>query len=1486
MNTGQLTTVLRPVRFLIRLVRSNLRRLVFWTLLLALSLLVGLWVFVSSPRAVTWTIEAGLPRLNQAIPGELQIGGWEGTFGDWLRLDDVVVHDDEGREVVKVARIEVQLQIWDLLVGDLNVDRVLLVEPSVLLETREDGRLGIAAAFVAPGGGGKKRGRRQSYNSLFDIDVKEVRASRGQLTWEDPTGVRLRLDPLDLEATWSWEGDAQDLSLRSLSATPLLPRALEPIRVKGGAQLAGLELSVDQLAFDWRQCHLEASGPLGFITSLEPDVAIDARLEWAELKDLLPSLPLAGGLESSLRLSGRPSRVLELSGDVRTSDGGTILVEAASLELKPEDGRAPKHSLNLRFDELAPRDLLVGIEPLPDRLDGSLTWTGRGFTLDELEGRYRLDSGAFEIRRVPVRGLEASGEVQASVLGIREGVLKFAQGHIDLSGTTDPRARSFFFEVDATVDDLGDFREASYDWLRGGEAVFDGFVRGSWGGANRFAVSSEGSLDLTRSRIGPTRQAQASGEWTLDMVLPLREAPSLEGSVGLEALGFDVGGGRQLRRVRFDSKLRGRDGTYSLAASRGSDLLLTTSGVADWSRSPTIRFKGRKLEMLAGDEHVQSEGVFDVKVRSGTVQLNNLELKSESGRFFAQGSFNPATQELALNLRLRGLELSEVPALARAVSDRPWPWLEPRGTLDEIFVKASGSLSEPQLSFRASASGIALGDRPHFGIRAELESADGLLKGSVSSSELVELSLRSLPLAVRLDRLRAPVELAPEGAWDVELDLPAQDLLRFAGLLGRPLPEGIAAGSLTGGMVWKGTTAEPDIRSIASVTGVEMAGRNVNAQFGWTVSDGLLALSASRLKTASEGTILHVEGTAQAPLGDYMVGLMGPLDERSGELPAYLDDMQIRAVLDKVDMSLVHIFAPGLEPMTGVVRGDVNLRGEVNTPEMSSQIQVLGARIGGRELHPIEFTAELVEDRLSSDFRLRPRKGGALVGRGEVTFPLRLQPLSRRDELLGSEDLRAEFDGEGFPISILLAFVPGLTEEEGSLTLRGGVTGSLLRPLPDIRMTVEEGKACARKAGLCYENVRLASVIRDSRLDLEELWVETVPQVVNPIDIARGRVRPDLSSAIAARGSVSLEGYRPRDVELQVELPRAWLMYTNEIQVQVDGELGVRGQFPQLEVLGELDVQNVEIDLGQEDIGREIQDLQLPPNLTVHRVKSKPGPGERVGGSEEGSTSLQLLEELKSQARGRVMLHMTNNVNVNLSVGIAGRSDAALAANLLGSIEPRLILGGDVELLWEDGQLGGVGEIRTEKGSKLTVLTRQFVVEEGSSMEFVGAIPDTQLSLRALQRSGYGDVAVVISDRLGSPRIDFESAEFEDQADMMSVLLTGKPLSELSAAEGGGALGQITEALAGFGTKAFGKYVPVDRLAVDIGDDISSGSVEAGKALSPWLFFLTRFRWGAEEDENRVEGQLELRFDRRGYVEVRMGDRLIGSADVVWKIHF
>jgi autotransporter translocation and assembly factor TamB len=204
----------------------------------------------------------------------------------------------------------------------------------------------------------------------------------------------------------------------------------------------------------------------------------------------------------------------------------------------------------------------------------------------------------------------------------------------------------------------------------------------------------------------------------------------------------------------------------------------------------------------------------------------------------------------------------------------------------------------------------------------------------------------------------------------------------------------------------------------------------------------------------------------------------------------------------------------------------------------------------------------------------------------------------------------------------------------------------------------------------------------------------------------------------------------------------------------------------------------------------------------------------------------------------------------------------------------------------EQGTLSLLGEIGMGRNSTLTVLTKKFQVDMDSRLTFAGAPMDTLLGLEALYPSNYGDISVLVTGQLDRPSIEFVSDELEDQADIMSVLITGKPLSEVTSAEGSGATAAIVQALAGFTTGAFGKYVPVDSLNVELGDDISSGSVEAGKAITPYIFFLARYRWGVDDDENRVEGQLEIRVTRRGYIELRIGDRLEGSVDFLGKVIF
>ena len=1474
------------MRLVLRWLRGNLRRIVFWSLVLLLGAL-GLSAFVlHSPLAVTWAMERGLPRVNKVLPGDIEVGAWEGTLGDRLRLDDVVIRDEFGTTVVAVRQAEVRWEAWDLLVGKISLQEVRLTDPDVLLEVRKDGRLGIAAAFTDRTEKKSTRGTRQPLQAPIEMSVESLVLEGGTLRWTEEENARIHLQEIAIEGSWSWRDQLQDLALASLVARPKVPVESEKVEIVGGAQLEGLELTVDQLQVGWGRSRLVMSGPLGFVTSLELDLRTVAELESTDLAELWSSSPLEGRYDAELRISGQPSKSLKVEGEVLTPSGGRVGIQEVELRDLKQDGRVPQHVGEFVLDELSPSQLMPSISGLPEHVHGHLSWAGEGFSLPELRGKYSIDLEALTVQSVSLEEVKAKGTLVSSNLKVAEGSLRLDEGVVDLRGEADFSTRAFFIELEADLADLGDLRRLSKDWLRSGSAELQGFVRGNWGGDRWVDLVTEGEIELRRSVIGPTAQERASGEWDVALEIPRGGPPSLRGSAWVDGRGVKLGGGKRVTGLNLNCQFKREQAKFKLRGSRSADLLLRTEGVLDWEAYPSLVLTGGKLEVLAKDEHIESEGEFDAKLREGSFQVNHLQLKTETGTVFVQGSYNRPRNEVGANVRARGIELAEIPALTQAFTGEGWRWDSPSGLLNELFMKVSGRLSAPSVDLRANVSDMQLGTRPAFDLAADLSAASGGVTGWVESPGFGRLDVRSLPVALQIDKKRAPIELSLDDPWDVSLDLPRQDFARLVALVGVSFPEEIEAGSVQGNVTWTGSSNSPAVHSVASLTGVRAAGRSINAQVGWKIAEDRLEVSGTRLKTAAEGTIVRLEGGGRLPLGAFLRSRWGPRRQRQSDFSLGIDEIGVKAILSNVDMSLVHLLESRLEPMTGLMRGEVLLSGRSDQPELDAELEVVGARVGGRELHPIKFNTKLEGGRLTSDFGLRPKEGGALTGRAETTFPLRLQPITGREELLGSPDLVAELRGDGFPIDVVLAFVPGLTEEEGTLSVAGRVTGSLLHPEPDVALRVESAKACAPQVGLCYENVRLASVLRAGRLDISELWADTVPQVVNPIDIVRGRVRPGQRSGIGLKGSVQLSGLVPNDVELQFSLPRAWLMYSREIQVQVEGELGVRGTYPALKLVGNLDVQNVEIDLGQDTIGREVEELRLPANLRVHREKTRRGPGEQAAGGANANKESQFVAQLKKQGSAQVDLHLTNNVNVNLAVGVAGQSDAALAANLLGSVEPKLILGGDVELIWENEELAAVGEITTEKGSKLTVLTRQFLVEEGSSVEFVGAIPDAQLSIRALQQSGQGDVAVVVSDRLGSPRIDFESDQFEDQADMMSVLLTGKPLSELSAAEGGGTLGQITEALAGFGTKAFGKYVPVDRLAVDIGDDISSGSVEAGKALSPWLFFLTRFRWGAEEDENRIEGQLEFRFDRRGYVEVRMGDRLIGSADVVWKVHF
>jgi len=514
---------------------------------------------------------------------------------------------------------------------------------------------------------------------------------------------------------------------------------------------------------------------------------------------------------------------------------------------------------------------------------------------------------------------------------------------------------------------------------------------------------------------------------------------------------------------------------------------------------------------------------------------------------------------------------------------------------------------------------------------------------------------------------------------------------------------------------------------------------------------------------------------------------------------------------------------------------------------------------------------------------------GALTVKAQAPLPLRLDGSIPFKEQLSRRGLRGEVRADAFPLAVGMAFVPGSMESKGDLVLNGTIGGTLMNPKPDIHLTLEDGSFKYQKTSVSYEDIDL-----DVSLTAEGIAVnaalDTLPLIRNPLDLV---FKPNVSKdtrvqgkrSATLSGTIALDGWRLGAFDLSLEARRLWGIYTQEIKAQLGAGLTATGVWPDIQVNGLVDIDEVNVDMGQETFGHKVAPMTLPENLRVHRAEDAKKK-DRVAAfapvvRDDGTSILDNLD-------ANVLVRLGNKVRVKLAMGIAqGREDALRALNMIGSIEPEVNVGGEVRIELHNGTPSFVGGIEVTRDSQLTALTKKFQIRPGSEVTMVGELLDSRLDVVADHASNYGSIQVAVRGNLRGPEIEFSSEEFADQGDIMAVLLTGKPLSEQTSQEGGSIWSTISSALAGFGTKIAGKYTPLDKLDIDLGDDLSTGSVEAGKAITPELFLLSRFRWGVEDErENRVEAEVQFRPRgvKRFSIEASIGDRLAGGAQLVWRV--
>jgi autotransporter translocation and assembly factor TamB len=641
--------------------------------------------------------------------------------------------------------------------------------------------------------------------------------------------------------------------------------------------------------------------------------------------------------------------------------------------------------------------------------------------------------------------------------------------------------------------------------------------------------------------------------------------------------------------------------------------------------------------------------------------------------------------------------------------------------------------------------------------------------------------------------------------------------------------------------------------------------------------------------------VFQLTAAADTALGEQLLERFGPPGAGIDAGPP-LSDLTVEGGFRRLPLELLHAVVPSLAPLQGVLKGRVEVTGELAAPEIGVALSLLGGTLGTRSLKTAELALDLRDGVLSGGLEVEPEGGGRLVVSPRATVPLVLDGSRTVEEMFGVPDsLKGRVVGNGVPLDVALAFVPGILEAEGEIVMQGAVRGSLLRPEPNVELSLAPARICYSRTSICYEDIYLRATLSPERLNLTRFDFATMPIVRNPLDAVLRPVDEKRAGGLEGSGSISLDGWSLGEFDLQLEGNKAWLLYTRSVQALIDAKLAVTGPWPALAIRGSIDVGDLKVDLGSEDVQRSVQPMFLPENVHVHREGTRRGPGERDLADQlarEEDAAPSLLEQIDVDVG--IDLGVNNRVKLAYGIGeaIARRGDEQFAKtmvrsiDLLGKIEPDIRPRGEVRVRMRDGVPRLQGRVGVQTNSKLKVLTANFLLDNESYVQFGGLIADSALELRAVHTSRFGEIAVVVGGALSNPSIGFESDAFDSQADMLAVLLTGRPLSDHSAAEGNATARAVSGALSGFTTRLLDKVVPLDIFQLDLGEDISSGSVEAGKALGPRVVVITRWTWGGKDDENRVEAEVEVLLTRGLYFKTRVGDRAEGSVDVVYKERF
>jgi translocation and assembly module TamB len=539
---------------------------------------------------------------------------------------------------------------------------------------------------------------------------------------------------------------------------------------------------------------------------------------------------------------------------------------------------------------------------------------------------------------------------------------------------------------------------------------------------------------------------------------------------------------------------------------------------------------------------------------------------------------------------------------------------------------------------------------------------------------------------------------------------------------------------------------------------------------------------------------------------------------------------------------------PGLD---GTLSVALRVTGTASRPLLDASMSIEKLRVAGQPYAGLTAKGSYQQEQATIDLKLLQDKSHQLSVTG--TLPVYLGwGGPRSPAVLGETNLRIH--SEGLSPAVLSLATKDVENVKGTLSIDIRVRGPLDALAPNGTIEFHDGAAGIRPLGLSLTDVEIQAAL--------------TPSVIRITSI-HGRSGKGF---LTGSGTFGYKGFTIGNIGLTVNGAQVQVIDTREYKAEATGKLFVSGSLQQPSVRGSVALKGtLRPDLALlKTTGRAAQDntivvVQRESDLAKAEKQTKQGGVAENGQNSEASAK-------QNDFYRRLALDVIATISRDTWVYLDN-----------GSIE----LTGTLHLIKQpEKNLSMTGEVNGMRG-RYSFKGRNFQIEKAQFIFTGGEKIDPRLDIVGQHRVPSYLIQFVVTGYASKPALALRSDPPLDQADVLSVLLFGKPVAALTESEKGNLQSQAAVATADFFAADLERSVAdslgLDILNLDVGNNLASGQIGVGKYIRNDVFVSTQQQIGGEKQQ---EYSIEYNITPDWQIKSSTSPEGESSIDLFWRKNY